>query len=101
MLQIIYKYQNKERYKEFNTKKEVKKYIENISNRNKHNELGFFLYSGEDRNNKVLIGYLEYNYGKWENCEFFKRGSELNNPGDIFNWNEEYIKDDEEDLEEI
>lgn len=91
----------KEEQKEFINKLEAKKYIENLSKKHNHSELTFFLYSGTVSSNKQLIGYMECFFGDWRNCEFYKRGSEANNPTDLFSWKDEYPENDQEDEESI
>lgn len=86
----IYGNKNKEERKEFKSKLEIKKYIQDIAKDNKHSEVYFFLYSGSDFSNKELIGYMECYFGDWRNCEFYKRGTEINNPTDMFSWDKEY-----------
>lgn len=95
MVYVGFTYSNEENIKDFDTKLEIKKYITEIADKNKKNEIAFFLYSMED-NKKILIGYLECNYGKWENYEFYKRGSEQNTEVDYFSWD---IEPEEGDAE--
>lgn len=95
MVYVGFRYSNEEKIKDFDTKVEIKKYIAEIAEKNKRNEISFFLYSMED-NKKILIGYLECNYGKWENYEFYKRGSEENIREDYFSWD---IEPEEGDAE--
>jgi len=101
MVYVGFTYLNQENIKDFDTKLEIKEYINEIAEKNKKNEIAFFLYSMEE-NKKILIGYLECNYGKWENYEFYKRGSEQNTGIDYFSWDiepEELNVNEEEDVE--
>ena len=99
MVYVGFTYSNHETIKDFDTKLEIKEFINKIADKNKKNEVAFFLYSMEE-NKKILIGYLECNYGKWENYEFYKRGSEKNTGIDYFAWDKEPIKLDKEKAEE-
>lgn len=85
MVYVGFTYLNQENIKDFDTKLEIKEYINEIAEKNKKQEIAFFLYNMES-NKKILIGYLECNYGKWENYEFYKRGSEQNTGIDYFSW---------------
>lgn len=96
MVYVGFTYSKEENIKDFDTKLEIKKYINDIANKNKKNEIAFFLYSTFE-NKKTLIGYLECNYGKWENYEFYKRGSEQNVEVDYFSWD---IEPDELNISE-
>ena len=95
MVYVGFTYSNEENIKDFDTKLEIKNYINEVADKNKKSEIAFFLYSMSE-NKKILIGYLECNYGKWENYEFYKRGSEQNTEVDYFSWD---IEPEEGDAE--